>query len=126
MMVKQTEEEAERLLMLVNEKHRIDKQEKEIRLLAERESTAMHQERLNQEAAAYKASVDLAVQKQRLKDEAEVERIMGDTYTLCQRMWCSRGSSTGRACESSKCPLICTQCRFMNFNAAWNNRWKIL
>ena len=39
--------------------------------MVERESTAMHQTRLNQEAAAYKAEVDLAIQKQRLRDEAE-------------------------------------------------------
>ena len=32
---------------------------------------AMHQNRLNQEAAAYKAEIELTMQKQRLRDEAE-------------------------------------------------------
>ena len=39
--------------------------------MAERESMAMHQNRLNQEAAAYKAEIELTMQKHRLREEAE-------------------------------------------------------
>ena len=42
--------------------------------MAERETMLLHQTRLNHEAAAYKAEIEHAMQKQRLMDEA-AERV---------------------------------------------------
>ena len=51
------------------------------RMMVERESMELHRSRIAQEAAAYKAEIELAVQKQRLRDEAEEKIAQAERMT---------------------------------------------